>query len=550
MTNEYAWLRHYPEGIDWHQEVPVGTLPSLLDHTESRFPDNIALDFKGKLYSYKELGEKVRRFAHGLQKLGVVKGTKVGLFLPNCPQFVIAYYGILKAGGIVVNYNPLYSKTELAHQIEDSETEIMVTLDISLLYPKLKPFIGQHQLRHVIVGDLMSVLPFAKSTLYRLLKASDRSVIAQDAHHSNFVEVMDTTPISNAPEIDATEDIAVLQYTGGTTGTPKGVMLTHANLTANTHMCASWFVKAVPGEETIMGVLPFFHVFAMTVIMNFGISIGARIMMHPRFEMKPLLADITKKKPSLMPGVPTMFTAICNEPDIKKYDLTSLQMCISGGAGLPTEIKQRFERVTGCKLVEGYGLSESSPVVSCNPLYAENKAGSIGIPFPNTILEIVDKDDGERLLPQGEAGEICIRGSQVMRGYWKNEEETASTIKHGRLYTGDIGYMDEQGYFFIVDRKKEMILSGGYNIYPRHIEEVLYTHEDVLECAVIGIPEELRGEVPKAFIVLKDGKDPDEVAMRAFLKDSLSAYAVPAEIAFIDELPKSMIGKILKKELK
>ena len=549
MIDEYTWLNHYPEGIDWHTHIATGSLPSLLEHSESVFPDHIALDFKGKHYSYADLGTCVRRFAHGLQQLGVKKGTKVGLFLPNCPQFVIAYYAILKAGGIVVNYNPLYSRTELAHQLEDSQTEIMITLDISLLYPKLQPFIGRYQLRHVIVGNLMSVLPFAKSTLYRLLKASDRSVISDDAHHSHFMDIMNASPITHAPDIDVTKDIAVLQYTGGTTGTPKGVMLTHANLTANTQMCSKWFSKTTPGAETIMGVLPFFHVFAMTVIMNFGISIGARIIMHPRFEMKPLLDDISKKKPSLMPGVPTMFTAICNEPDIDKYDLTSLQMCISGGAGLPAEIKQRFERVTGCKLVEGYGLSESSPVVSCNPLYAENKVGSIGVPFPNTILEIVDKEDGTTLLPQGEIGEICIRGPQVMQGYWNNDEETSATIRDGRLYTGDIGYMDEQGYFFIVDRKKEMILSGGYNIYPRHIEEVLYTHEDVLECAVIGIKDDLRGEVPKAFIVLKKGKEADDMSMRAFLKDSLSAYAIPAEIAYVNELPKSMIGKILKKKL-
>jgi long-chain acyl-CoA synthetase len=550
MTDDYAWLRTYPKDIDWHQEVPVTSVYSLLEQSESRFPHHIALDFKGKCYSYKELGDKVRSFAAGLQSLGVVKGTKVGLFLPNCPQYVIAYYAILKAGGIVVNYNPLYSCIELEHQLRDSETEIMITLDIALLYPKLQPFIGKHHLRHVIVGNLMSVLPAAKSLLYRWLKASERSAIAADAQHSRFMDVLAHPAITSIPDIDVHEDIAVLQYTGGTTGTPKGVMLTHANVTANTAMCARWFNQARAGEETLLGVLPFFHVFAMTVIMNFGISIGARIIMHPRFDMKALLHDIQHKKPTLMPGVPSMFTAICNMPTVADYNLTSLKMCISGGAGLPVEIKQRFERVTGCKLVEGYGLSESSPVVSCNPLYGENKAGSIGIPFPNTILEIVDKNDGMASMPQGEIGEITITGPQVMRGYWKNEEETRAIFKHGKLYTGDIGYMDAEGYFFIVDRKKEMILTNGYNIYPRHIEEVLYTHPDVLECAVIGIPNAARGEVPKAFIVLKEGAEANEPAMREFLKNSLAAYSIPSEIVFIDALPKSMIGKILKKELR
>ncbi len=550
MTEDaFAWLNTYPDEIDWHSEVPVGTLHGLLERSEARFPDNIALDFKGKHYTYHELGRKVRSFAVGLQRLGVTKGTKVGLFMPNCPQFVIAYYAILKAGGTVVNYNPLYSKTELAYQIQDSDTEIMITLDIKLLYPKLLPFIGKHKLRHVVVGNLASVLPLPKAALYTLLKRNDRADVVDDARHSSFTTMLSYDTQVDTPEINPYEDIAVLQYTGGTTGVPKGVMLTHANLTANTEMCRRWFYGAKDGEESMMGVLPFFHVFAMTVIMNFGLASGYKLILHPRFEMKPLLQDLHSKKPALMPGVPTMFTAICNYPKLHKYDLTGLKMCLSGGAGLPVEIKQRFEKLTGCKLVEGYGLSESSPVVSCNPLYHTNKAGSIGIPFPQTILEIIDKDDEVTLLPQGEIGEICIRGPQVMKGYWRNKAETDHVLRGGRLYTGDIGYMDEEGYFFIVDRKKEMILSGGYNVYPRHIEEVLYTHSAVLECAVIGVDCELRGQVPKAFIVLKKGEEVSDREMMAFMKSSMSAYAVPEFIEFREELPKSMIGKILKKEL-
>ncbi len=550
MTAPYPWVTHYPEDIDWSADLPVGPLYGLLERSEARFPDHICLDFKGKTYTYHELGQKVRRFAKGLQSIGVTKGTKVGLFLPNSPQYVIAYYGILKAGGIVVNYNPLYSANELEHQLQDSETEIMVTLNLKLLYAKLQPFIGQGALRKVVVGTLTSVLPMTKAAMYAVLKAKEMSAIPKDNQHVTFNALLGYDTAVEAQEVHPYDDIAVLQYTGGTTGTPKGVMLTHANITANCEMCRNWFYKAEEGEETVMGVLPLFHVFAMTVVMNYAIASGFRIVLHPRFEMKPLLADIVAKKPGLMPGVPTMYTAILNYPHLDRYDLTSLKMCISGGAGLPVEIKQQFEEVTGCKLVEGYGLSESSPVVSCNPLYGVNKPGSIGMPFPKTILEVVDKDDEETLLEQGETGEICIRGPQVMKGYWKNEVETQQVLKQGRLHTGDIGYMDEDGYFFIVDRKKEMILSGGYNIYPRHIEEVLYTHEAVLECAVIGVDHEVRGQVPKAFIVLKEGMEAEESEIRQFLKASLSAYSVPHAIEFRDELPKSMIGKILKKELK
>jgi long-chain acyl-CoA synthetase len=454
----------------------------------------------------------------------------------------------------VVNYNPLYAQCELEHQIADSRTEIMVTLNLKMLYDKLVPFIGTGTLKTVIIGNLASVLPMAKAAVYSLLKMREMASIPHDTQHIPFAQVLKSEDaLLRTPPINLHEDIAVLQYTGGTTGVPKGVMLTHANLSANTEMCRRWFHQAREGQETIVGVLPFFHVFAMTVVMNLGIASGFRILLHPRFEMRALLDDIDQKKPTLMAGVPTMFTAILNAtcaPNAKRYDLSSLQMCISGGAGLPVEIKQRFEEVTGCSLIEGYGLSESSPVVSANPLYGVNKTGSIGLPFPQTILEVVDKDDEVTLLPQGEVGEICIRGVQVMRGYWQNGAETDKVLKGNRLHTGDLGYMDEDGYFFIVDRKKEMILSGGYNIYPRHIEEVLYTHAAVLECAVIGIAHEVRGQVPKAFIVLKEGARVSEADMRAFLKAHVAAYSVPHAIEFRDALPKSIIGKILKKELR
>ncbi len=549
----HAWLSHYPEGIDWHADIPVGTVHGMLERSVARFPDHVCLDFRGRLYTYRELGEKVRRFARGLQEMGVGKGVHVGLFMPNCPQFVIAYYGVLTAGGTVVNYNPLYAPSELAHQIADSKTEIMVTLNLKLLYDKLAPCLGAGTLRHVIIGNLANVLPVTKAALYSLVKLREMAHIPHDALHVPFAHVVKhEDKLLNRPPVDVEEDIAVLQYTGGTTGVPKGVMLTHANLSVNAEMCRRWFHQAREGEEVIVGALPFFHVFAMTVIMNFGISAGFRILLHPRFEMRALLEDITAKKPGLMAGVPTMFTAILsalNTRAARRYDLSSLRMCISGGAALPVEIKEQFEALTGCSLIEGYGLSESSPVVAANPLYGENRAGTIGLPFPQTVLEVIDKDDEVTLLPQGEIGEICVSGAQVMKGYWQNEEETAKVLKGKRLHTGDLGFMDAEGYFHIVDRKKEMILSGGYNIYPRHIEEVLYTHPAVLECAVIGVTHPVRGQVPKAIIVLKEGISVTESEIRSFLKANLSAYSIPQEIVFREALPKSMIGKILKKEL-
>jgi long-chain acyl-CoA synthetase len=356
-------------------------------------------------------------------------------------------------------------------------------------------------------------------------------------------------PEVQTADIDPYKDVAVLQYTGGTTGVPKGVVLTHANLTTNIRQCRLWFTKAHDGEETIMGVLPFFHVFAMTAVLNFAVASGFRIIMHPRFELKSVLEDIEKYRPSLLPGVPTMFAAILGYAKVKNYDLNSLKMCISGGAPLPLEIKRRFEEMTGATLFEGYGLSESSPVVACNPPFGVNKMGSIGLPLPATIMEVVDKDDEVTLLPQGEIGEICIRGAQVMQGYYEKPEETAKVLKNGRLHTGDLGYMDEEGYFFIVDRKKEMILSGGYNVYPRNIEEALYLHEAVLEAAVIAAEHPVRGQVPKAFVVLREGKTATSSDLKTHLKEHIAAYAMPHEFVFIDALPKSPIGKILKKML-
>lgn len=548
MTDR-PWLKRYPENIPWDVTLPEKPLFALLDDAVARFPNNPAVDFLGRTYTYTELSRLVDRAAKGFQSIGVGKGIKVGLFLPNCPQFIIAYYGILKAGGTVVNFSPLYSEPELKHQIEDSHTDIMVTLDLALLYPKMRAMLKTSRLKKLVVGTMQEALPFPKNLLFPLVKRKDIATVERDERHVPFKQLIANDGAFKPQSIDPREDIAVLQYTGGTTGVSKGAMLTHANLYANTVQASMWFAGLEPGKERMMGVLPFFHVFAMTVVMNLSIMVGAEIVMHPRFELLPVLKDVTRKRPTLMPGVPTMFTAINNLAEIDQYDLSSLKACISGGAPLPLEVKQKFEQMSGCKLVEGYGLTECSPIASCNPLFGVNKEGSIGLPLPGTQIVIVDRETQSRVLPQGEAGEICIVGPQVMKGYWGRPEATADTIRQGRLHTGDVGYLDEDGYTFIIDRMKDLILCGGFNVYPRHVEEAIYQHPAVAEVTVIGIPDDYRGESPKAFIKLKDGQGLTADELMAFLRERLGKHEVPTEIEFRPELPKTMIGKLSKKEL-
>ena len=550
MTTERPWLAAYPQGIDWHAPIPERPLHALLDDAVAKWPHNPAIDFLGKTTTYAELGKLVDRAAAGFAAQGVKKGVKVGLFLPNCPQFVIAYYGVLKAGGTVVNYSPLYSEPELKHQIDDSGTTMMVTLDLVALYPKMKAMLAQTKLEKLFVSTLSWALPFPKSLLFPLVKGKE---IAKpdwsDARHVRWAAIVGGAPGFTPPTIDPRQDVAVLQYTGGTTGVSKGAMLSHANLYANTIQAGYWFAGLEHGKERMLGVLPFFHVFAMTGVMNLGLHVGAEIIMHPRFELQAVLTDIQKKQPTLMPGVPTMFTAINNHPRIGDYNLKSLKACISGGAPLPAEVKQRFEALSGCKLVEGYGLTETSPVACCNPLFGTNKTNSIGLPLPGTEIVIVDREEPLKLLPRGEAGEICIKGPQVMLGYWNRPEATAEALAGGMLHTGDVGYLDEDGYTFIIDRKKDLILVSGFNVYPRHVEEAVYQHPAVAECTVIGIPDDYRGETPKAFVKLKDGQTVTADELTAFLRERLGKAEVPSEVEFRAELPKTMIGKLSKKEL-
>jgi long-chain acyl-CoA synthetase len=549
----YQWLKHYPRGVDWQQNFSPAPLFELLDTAAIAYGRKTATNFLGKLLTYKEIVDAANRAAAGLQKLGIKKGSKVGLLMPNCPTFIIYYFGALKAGATVVNYNPLYTLEELTFQVRDSETEVMVTLDLKLLFDKVEALMQAGTLKRAVVASFPALLPGPKSVLFKLFKSKElahplKSEMAGKITLDDDLMQNDGKfqPVANDP----LNDVAVLQYTGGTTGTPKGAMLTHANVTINAQQGKAWATILKPGSERALAALPFFHVFAMTAVMNFALSQGAELIIMPRFVLDDAMKLIDKLKPTVMPGVPTMFIAMLNHPRLKSFDLSSLKFCLSGGAPLPVDVKQRFEQLTGCKLVEGYGLSEASPSVTCNPLDGPVKEGSIGQPLPGTIVSLRDLADPSKEVPRGEKGEICVKGPQVMKGYWKRPEETANQFVGDYLRTGDVGIMDEEGFFFIVDRIKDLIICSGYNVYPRRVEEAIYEHPAVEEVTVIGIKDQYRGEAPKAFIKLKAGMTASEADIRKHLEAKLSKIELPAEIEFRDALPKTLIGKLSKKELK
>jgi len=548
-VDRYPWEAVYPENLDWRAEVPVKPLHVVLDDAVARFPDNGCVEFLGKEYTYRDIGRLVDRAAKGLQELGVSKGVQVGLFLPNCPYFVIFYYAVLKAGGTVVNINPLYAEEEVLRQIKDSECRIVVTLDMRSLHAKLAAVMDEAALQRVIVCRMADALPFPQKTLFVLLKRKEIASIPADGRHVAFRTLIANDGAFQPVPIDPQRDVALLQYTGGTTGTPKGAMLTHANLYANTVQTVTWFTRMEAGRERILGVLPLFHVFAMTGVMNAGISQGAELILLPRFRLDSLLQAIHKKRPTLLPGVPAMFAAIVGYKQLEKYDLSSLKLCLSGGAPLPLRVKQEFESLTGCKLVEGYGLTETSPVVTVIPPFGIYKERSVGLPLPQTIVEITALDDPLRVLPLGATGEICVRGPQVMAGYWRRPEETAATMAGGRLHTGDVGHMDEEGYVFITDRAKDLILVGAYNVYPRMVEEAILRHPAVEDVAVCGIPDDYRGETVKAFIIARPEQTVSLSELKSFLRDKLAPFEIPRAIVLRKTLPRTLIGKVSRKEL-
>ena len=544
----------YPKEIDWHAPIPPRPLFTLVNEAVESHPEVVCTNFLGRTLTYAQIGGRINEAAAALQSLGVNKGTRVGLFLPNSPTYIVYYFATLKAGGIVVNFNPLYAIEELAFQVQDSGVELMVTLDLMTLFEKVEPLIERGVLQRALIASFPALLPGTKAALFKLFKSRDLARPLASPVTDRLLREADVLQEGSMPQpvdIDPERDLAVLQYTGGTTGTPKGAMLTHYNVYANAEQVARWAPHLVRGEESFLGVLPFFHVFAMTVVMNFAIRTASTMIILPRFELAALMQLINTTKPTVMPAVPTLFNAIMNFPQVKNHNLRSLKFCISGGAPLPLAVKRGFEDVTGCVVVEGYGLTEASPVVTCNAPAGPMKEGSIGMPLPQTEVSLRDLDEPARPVRQGEKGEVCVRGPQVMVGYWQRPEETKAVFTpDGFLRTGDVARMDRDGLFSIEDRIKDLIICSGYNVYPRQIEEAIYTHPAVAEVTVIGIGDSYRGEAPKAFIKLKDGEVASAEDILAHLGTRLSKIELPTEIEFRDELPKTMIGKLSKKELR
>ncbi|WNR42209.1 long-chain-fatty-acid--CoA ligase [Paenibacillus roseipurpureus] len=549
MGETKPWLRHYPAEVAPTYEYPKHNLARLLVDSASQFPDRPALFFLGKKLSYRELVTASYQFAHVLLDLGVRSGERVSIMLPNCPSAIIAYFGTLMMGGIVVMTNPLYVERELVHQLSDSEAVVIVTLD--LLFERVQKAKSRTFLRHVIVTSIKDYLPFPKNWLYPIKMKRDGAkldVAYGDGVYAfkKLLRAASAEPICE--QVNAEEDIALLQYTGGTTGLAKGVMLTHANLIANTYQTSHWCYREEAGGDRFLGAIPCFHVFGLTVLLNQAMHRAGMLILIPKFDIDMILDTIDKLRPTIFPGAPTMYVALINHKRVKEVDISSINVCVSGSAPLPLEVQERFEALTGGKLIEGYGLTEASPVTHANPIWGFRKIGTIGVPFPDTVTKVVDSDSGEEL-PIGEIGEIIIKGPQVMKGYWRREQETAKTIKDGWLYTGDMGRMDEDGFFSIVDRKKDLIIAGGFNIYPRDIEEVLYEHPAILEAAVAGVPDEYRGETVKAFIVLREGMTLTEKELDIWCRERLAAYKVPRKVEFRQSLPKTMIGKVLRRQL-
>ncbi len=542
------WTSHYDHPGPWERTFAPLSLPAMLEISAERRPDAPLIDFMGRRYSYAEVLDGVNRVACGLAKLGVVPGDRVGLFLPNVPHYLAAYYGALKLGATVVNFSPLYTADELAHQVEDSGTKLLFTLSATALLPTALKVMERSGLQRIIVGSVAGALPTGKSLLYRMFRRSEVAARPSDPRISSFSALIANDGVFQAPSIDPARDVALIQYTGGTTGTPKGAMLTHQNLTANARQ-----VNAIDpwqdGEDRIVGVLPFFHVFANTCVLNRTVQRGGMIAMLPRFDAAQTLALIERVKATALPGVPTMYQALLDHAHVERTDFSSLRVCISGGAPLPEALKTRFEAKTGARVIEGYGLTESAGVVSTNPYESAGKTGTIGQPIPGTFVKLVDKEDPRKPPADGEPGEIVFAGPQVMKGYWQRPDADAEVFVDGYLRTGDVGEIDADGYIRIVDRLKDMIAVGGFKVFPSQVEDVLYRHPAVKEALVIGIPDEYHGEVPKAFVTLNGAVGIQGEELKAWLNPQLGKHERVVAVEVRESLPKTLVGKLSRKEL-
>ncbi|WP_390349373.1 long-chain fatty acid--CoA ligase [Variovorax boronicumulans] len=554
--NSKPWLASYPEGVAWDHAITPTSVQQILADAVAGFPDRPAIDFMGKRLNYRELGALVDRAAKGLQALGVRPGVHVGLFLPNTPHYLVALFGVLQAGGTVVNYSPLDAAKVLEHKIEDSQTDFLITLDLAALYPQMAAMLGKTRLKKLIVGNLAEMTGAPEQVAAQMKAKNETVEISGDEHHLRFSELLDNDGrYTLHPLGDPREALAILQYTGGTTGLPKGAMLTHANLSSACEQVVITQSGTPPvlqmGTERLLAVLPPFHIYALTVNLLLGVRLAAEIVQHLRFDPKAALRDIAEKKLTTFCGVPTMFTAVIGDPDTPQYDLHSLKLCNSGGAPLPMEVGERFRVITGTWLAEGWGMTETSPTGTFSPAHGQRKAGSCGIPHPGVVIKMLDLEDPTRYVPLGEKGEMCIQGPNVMKGYWNKPEATAdSTTFDGFFRTGDVGYMDEDGFVFIVDRCKDMLLCSGYNVYPRVLEEAIYQHPAVHEVAVIGVPDEYRGQSPKAFVTLKPGAEAFDIkALQSFLKERVGKHEMVQALEIRAALPKTAVGKLSKKDL-
>ena len=536
------WRTDYIHPGKWDQKFAPMTLPAMFAASVARTPNAILTDFMGGQRSYGEIGAMAQGFAGGLQALGMAKGDRIGLFLPNVPDYLIAYYGALMAGGIIVNMSPLYSVAELAHQINNSGARVIVTSDVPQLMASATALLDQGLIDRIIVGTLADWLPPAKRVLYRLFKRKDIATLPDDARIVRLTSVTGELK----PVAIAADEIALIQYTGGTTGVPKGAMLSHQNLTANARQVHAIDPRAGQ-DDRIVGVLPFFHVFANTCVLNRTVLAGGMIAMLPRFDAKATLATIARIKATALPGVPTMYQALIDHPNMGSTSFKSLRVCISGGAPLVPALKTKFERATGARVVEGYGLTESSGVVACNPYDGINKTGSIGQPVPGTTVKLVDREDPNKPAPDGEPGELVFSGPQVMQGYWGRADADAETYVDGFLRSGDVATIDADGYIRIVDRLKDMIAVGGFKVFPSQIEAVLYRNPAVKEAIVIGVPDDYLGEMPKAFVTLNAGAD--GAGLKEWLNPQLGKHERVTDVEVRLNLPKTLVGKLSRKEL-
>jgi long-chain acyl-CoA synthetase len=550
--DERPWQKKYDAGVPYHIDYLNIPVHGLLEQAAQKYPESPCTIFKGGKITYKEMEELTNRLAAGLIELGIKKGDRVGIFMPNTPQFVLAYFAILKVGGVVVATNPLYSAREIEHQLNDAGIEVMLVM--SNFYNLIKEVQPKTKLRKLVVTNLKETLPPLLSFLFTLTrekKGGFRVTLAQDDIWMQ--DLIARHKLDERPKITVSgDDTALFQYSGGTTGLSKGAIAMHRNLVANAQQIRAWFVICEDGKETTLMGIPLFHVYGMVAGMLFSIYSGAAMVMVPNpRDLKDVLSNIQRYKTTVFPGVPTLYNAINNHPDVLagKYNLSSIKACISGSAPLMRETKEKFEALTGGKLFEGFGLSEAPTATHCNPLLGENRPGSIGLPLPDVDVRIISLDDEVTVLPTGEVGELVIKGPQVFKGYHNMPTESQNALRDGWLYTGDIARADDDGYFYIVDRKKELIKPGGYQVWPREVEEVIATNPKVLEVGVAGVPDPYRGETVKAWVVVKPGQTMTEDEVKAWCSDKMAKFKAPTHVEFRNELPKTTVGKILRREL-